>query len=30
VDSGHLPFISHPDVVTDLVREAAASIESGS
>ena len=30
VDSGHLPFISHPDVVTDLVREAATAIESGS
>lgn len=30
VKSGHLPFISHPDVVTDLVRTAATAIESGS
>lgn len=30
VDSGHLPFISHPEVVTDLVREAATSVEAGS
>jgi pimeloyl-ACP methyl ester carboxylesterase len=30
LDAGHLPFISHPDVVTDLVRAAATSIQSGS